>query len=128
MDSNERQLEIVQLLRSALEGDASAMDKLRTASQPELLTAGQTLGGRLTFGRPTILRVLTEWRSGRVRTHQVQSWALLMFMGEPLDIDYSADEAVNEAVFRLKDLGEVVDGLITGRERDAMISELEESE
>jgi hypothetical protein len=47
-------------------------------------------------------------------------------LAQPLDIDYSEDEVVIDVVFRLKDLGDEIDGVITSPERDAMISSLSE--
>jgi hypothetical protein len=135
---------IVRLLRDALDGDASVIEELRATSQSELRDAGIALGGTLTFGRAAVLRVLKDWRTGHVTNEQARWWALLMFIGsfpeqwtptnwsvhnssQPLDVDYSDDEVVNEIVFRLKDIGDVVDGVITDPERDAMIGRLQQS-
>ncbi len=134
---------VAQLLRKALEGDASTVDELRGVSQADLRAASEQLGGKPSFGRPTVLRVLGDWRDGRVTEAQVGSWALLMFLGgfpegspvstpvqadateEPIHVDYSDDDVVNDVIFELKDLGEIVDGIITNAERNEMIERLE---
>jgi hypothetical protein len=132
------------LLQKALNGDASTINELRGVSQAALKAAGEQLGGRLSFGRPTVLRVLMDWRAGRVTEEQVRSWALLMFIGgfpdtrsrvswsvhftsQPIDVDYSDDDVVNDIVFELKDLGEPVDGIITPAQRNEIIERLESS-
>ena len=43
---------------------------------------------------------------------------------QPIDIDYSEDEMVNEVVFRLKDLGDFDDYGWINADRDKMIAEL----
>lgn len=48
-------------------------------------------------------------------------------MPQPIDVNYSDDEVVNDIVFELKDLGEIVDGIVTPSERNAMIRLLEGS-
>ena len=128
------------LLDQALKGDATGIDELRQATQQELHEAGKALGKTLRFGRAATLQVLGDWESSLLTDEQVRWWALLMFIGafpdewtpigwkihhssQPLDIDYSDDEDVNEVVFRLKDLGEV-GSYITNEERIAMVFRL----
>jgi len=129
---------VIQLLDQTLKGDATGIDELRPATQTRLHEAGQALGGQLGFGRATTLRVLEDWRAGRLTDEQVRWWALLMLIGafpqewtpvgwkvdydsQPLLIDYSDDEEVNEAIFRLKDIGSQVDDDITAAERTKMV-------
>ena len=131
---------MLELLRDALDGDVVHIDELRRASQEQLQAAGQALGGHLTFGRPTVLRILRDWRDGNLTDDHVRCWALLMFVGafpddcrpqgwrpdrsgQPIDIDYSMDETVNEVVFDLKDLGDFDDYWIVA-DRDKMIAKL----
>jgi len=132
---------VVALLRETLEGDGARIDELRRASQDQLGLAGQALGGQLTFGRATVLRILRDWRARRLTDEQVRWWALLMFAGafpddwtpygwrlrqpgQPLDIDYSDDEQVNEVVSRLKDLGDFDDSGAIMADIDNMIRRL----
>jgi len=127
---------VTQLLDQALKGDATGIDELRQATQEELHEAGKALGETFRFGRATTLRVLGDWERGLLTDEQVRWWALFMFIGafpeewtpigwkthftsQPLDIDYSEDEDVNEVVFRLKDLGRVGEDISTP-ERTAM--------
>jgi hypothetical protein len=134
---------VVALLSDALNGDASQIDELRRASQEQLHQAGQALGGELTFGRPTVLRILREWRDGQLTDGQVRWWALLMFAGafpedwrpsgwhthhtsQPIDVNYSDDDVVNEVVFELKDIGDFLDAGDIRRDRDRMIAQLSE--
>ena len=132
---------VAALLRRALEGDASTVDELRSVSQADLKIAGDQLGGQLEFGRSTVVRVLMDWREGRVTEGQVRWWALLMFTGgfpdtrsrgsgsagatsQRIHVDYSDDDVVNDIVFELKDLGEPIDGIITPAQRNEMIERL----
>jgi hypothetical protein len=137
-----RQDPYVRALSAVLAGDASRILELRSASHDRLLTAAEALGSHLRFGRSTVLRILKDWRVGKITEEQVRWWALLMFVGafpqewsstgyrlrgpiKEIDIDYSDDDAVNEVVFRLKDLGDAIDGVITPAERDDMVARLE---
>lgn len=118
-------------------------EELRKVSHEQLHSAGQALGGALTFGRPAVLRVLHDWRAGRLSDEQGRWWALLMFVGafpeewspygwrfhakrrgQPIDVDYPDDEQVNEVVFELKDLGDFDDEGRIRRELDNMIASL----
>jgi hypothetical protein len=135
---------VLKLLTDALEGDLAHIDELRRASQEQLHLAGQALGGKLTFGRMTVLRVLRDWRDGKLTNEQVHWWALLMFVGafpeewtpygwhahfssQPIDVDYSDDDEVNEIVFRLKDLGDFDDGGQIAADVDNMIRRVSDS-
>lgn len=133
------------LLKDALTGDATRIDELRMASQEHLHSAGQALGGELSVGRAAVLRILRDWRDGLLTDEQVRWWALLMFVGafpeewspygwrfhaarrgQPIHVNYSHDEALNEVVFELKDIGDFDDGGRIAAERDEMIAELSE--
>ena len=135
---------MLELLRDALDGDVVHIDELRRASQEQLHLAGQALGGELRFGRATVLRVLRDWRARKLTDEQVRWWALLMFAGafpdewtpygrwfhassQPIRVDYSDDEAVNEIVFELKDLGEFDDGGRIAADLDNMIRRVSDS-
>jgi hypothetical protein len=141
--TEELNADVVALLRDALDGDATRIEQLRKASQEQLHSAGHALGGALTFGRPAVLRVLHDWRAGRVNDEQVRWWALLMFVGafpdewspygwrfhaarkgQPIYVDYSDDEQVNEVVNELKDVGDFDDEGRIRREVDNMIASL----
>ena len=119
MSEQPNQDRVVALLKDALDGDLAHIDDLRRASQKQLHLDGQALGGELTFGRMTVLRVLGDWRDGKLTDEQVHRWALLMFVGafpeewtpygwrshfssQPIPVDYSDDADVNEIVFELK--------------------------
>jgi|ERR1700694_2565328 len=95
----------------------------------------------LRFGRPNVLRLLGDWKAHRITDEQVRWWALLVFIGafpqdwsptgwlvrvplREIDFDYSDDEAVNEAVYRLKDLRDDIDGEISSAECDQLIISL----
>ncbi len=135
---------VVALLSAALEGDVSQIDELRRASQEQLHLAGRALGGELSFGRMTVLRVLKDWSARKLSDEQVRWWALLMFAGafpeewtpygwrfhawsQPIDVDYSDNEDVNEIVFRLKDLGDFDDGGTIKADIDLLIRQLSDS-
>lgn len=143
MNDQPSQDRVVALLSDTINGDISQIDELRRASQAQLHQAGEALGGQLTFGRPTVLRILREWRDGQLTDDQVRCWALLMFYGgfpddcrppgarrgpgQPIDVDYSSDEAANEVVFDLKDLGDFDDYGWSAADRDSRIRQLSDS-
>jgi hypothetical protein len=142
MDEQPSQDRVVALLGEALEGDVAHIDELHRASPEQLHLAGQALGGQLMFGRASVLRVLRDWRARKLTDEQVRWWALLMFAGafpdrwtpygwhastEPIVVDYSDDEEVNEIVFRLKDLGDFDDGGTISADVDNMIKQLSDS-
>jgi hypothetical protein len=133
---------VVALLNEALAGDIAQIGELRHASHEQLRLACQALEGELTFGRPTVRRVLTDWRDRKVTAEQVRWWALLMFAGafpdawtpygwrtssEPVVVDYSDDKEVNEIVFRLKDLGDFDDGGTIAADIGNMIRQVSDS-
>jgi hypothetical protein len=118
---------VLKLLTDALKGDVDHIDELCRASQEQINLAGKALGGHLTFGCATVIRVLKDRRARKLTDEQVRWWALLMFIGafpdewtpygwrfnassHPIDVDYSDDDEVNEIVFRLKDVGDFDDG------------------
>jgi hypothetical protein len=144
MSQQPNQDRVVTLLKDALDGDLGHIDELRRASQEQLHLAGQALGGELTFGRTTVLRVLTDWRAEKLTDEQVRWWALLMFAGafpeewtpygwrfhawsQPIHVDYSDDDDVNEIVFELKDLGDFDDEGRIAAEVDNMIRRMSDS-
>jgi hypothetical protein len=142
MSNDISQGRVLELVEQSLEGDATEINELRRASHEQLNLAGQALGDQLSFGRPTVLRVLKDWRDGRLTDEQVRWWALLMFLGafpdewsprgwrvgsssQPIEFDYSADEEVNEVVFQLKELGAIDDGGAIKDRVNAMIKRLD---
>ncbi len=141
MSELQSQERVVQLLREAVDGQVANIDELRGASQQQLQRAGQAVGDDLAVGRAAVLRVLHDWRAGLLTDAQVRWWALLLFVGafpqegshhgwhshasaQPIDIEYSDDEEVNEVVFRLKDLGDFDDVGLSAAEVDNMITQL----
>lgn len=144
MNEQQSQDRVIALLRDALEGDVTHIDELRRASQEQVYQAGQILGGQLTFGRAAVMRVLRDWRDRKLTDEQVRWWALLMFIGafpdewnpfgwhshawsQPIHVDYHDDEAVNDIVFELKDLGAFDDGGRIAAEVDNMIRRISDS-
>jgi hypothetical protein len=142
MSKDLSQVRVRELVNEALAGNATHIEELRRASHEQLHLAGQALGGQLSFGRPTLLRVLKDWRDGRLVDEQVRWWALLMFIGafpdewspngwrtdsssQHVDFDYSDDEEVNEVVFQLKEVGAFDDGGAIKDRVKAMIRRLD---
>ena len=134
--------ELSALLASVIGGDATGIGALRRVPQSDIRAAARQVD-QLHVSRAALLRLLQAWNSGTVTTEQVRWWAIFVFLGgfpqdwspsgwvasytaqtQPLEIDYADDDLVNEIVFRLKDLGDAVDGTISDKEREAMISDL----
>jgi hypothetical protein len=120
------QQRVSELLAEALDGDARNIAELRAATREQLDIAGKALGSEPTVGRSSVLRVLRHWRDGDLSDEQVLSWALLLFTHQPIAINYSDDEAVNEVVFELKDIGDFDDEGRIKRAVDEMIRTLSE--
>jgi hypothetical protein len=138
------QQRVSQLLAEALDGNARNIDELRAATREQLDIAGKALGGEPAVGRSSVLRILRDWRDGALSDEQVRWWGLLLFIGafpaewspygwrlgrsahQPIAISYSDDEAVNEVVFELKDVGDFDDEGRIKRAVDDMIRTLSE--
>ena len=138
------QQRVSELLAEALDGNARNIDELRAATREQLELAGKALGGEPAVGRPSVLRVLRDWRDGALSDEQVRWWALLLYVGafpaewspfgwrlgrsanQPIVINYHDDEAVNDVVFELKDIGDFDDEGRIKRTVDDMIRTLSE--
>jgi hypothetical protein len=84
---------------------------------------------------------LNDWKAGRLSDEQLRWWGLFMFVGafpqewsptgwrltgpiQEIDFDYSDDEAVNDAVFRIKEHRDFIDGPITSAELEELLTSL----
>ncbi len=80
--------------------------------------------------------MLTALRSGQIAPDVAQSWASFVCRGyfagadeqplQPIDIQYdpAAEEEIVEAVSRLDELGDAIDGAIGSAESEALIRRL----
>ena len=118
-------------LVNAVNGDVAAFLFLREqphaairrcrAALPELVLPAAAVG-----------KMLTALRLGQITPDVAQSWASFVRRGadeqplQPIDIQYdpAAEEEIVEAVSRLDELGDAIDGAIGSAESEALIRRL----
>ena len=108
------------------------MTQLEPLSHRELFAAGQS---DLTVTADAAVRVLRQVHEDPTRERLAQRWASLILRGYldqgsapivplTIEIDPTAEAALIEALNRLADLGDVVDGQISTDELDDLIESL----
>jgi hypothetical protein len=107
-------------LGAVLGGDAGAIAALDRISHDDIVEAGAAM--RLELSAAAVVRVLTEHEQGLISDTDAQRWASFVRRGylrqpldsaiQPLDIDYApdAEDAMVEALGRLDELGDLIDG------------------
>lgn len=117
-------------LRAVLAGDVTAMNEISEYSQAQLADAAGTTG--LALRASAVAAVLARYEAGELSPRETQRWAAFVRWGHlvdgssgpvrPLDIDYEADheDAIVEALARLDELGDLIDGEL----RDGEAAEL----
>jgi hypothetical protein len=125
-------------LRDALSGVPAAVDELESAAPEEIAQAvhDQTLLLRAS----AVESVIQQYATHRQPAASVQRWAALLrwgfvsstaggtrrSLGVELDIEYEAEyeDAINEALARLDELGDIIDGEISDSEAFDLIRAL----
>ncbi len=126
--------DLAQALSRALHGDLRDFALIREAFHPELEKAEGELGS-LVLSKAAVRAMLEKWRNRQVSDEQVQAWASFMMRGylsegsgpiQCLGIDYEEEfeELIASVISRLEELGDVIDGEISGRELAEMLSSL----
>lgn len=121
------------LIDDALAGDVRAVDALRPVPHEIVLAAANE--GSLTVPRAAVTRVLAELASAQVADHDVQRWASFVQEGmivpqvgpiTPIHFEYEPayESAIADAVGRLAELGEAIDGEISAAERQRLMERL----
>lgn len=124
-------------IAAVVEGDVNRLSTILAAGHPELLDAAAKLP-RLSVSRSALMRVLTEWRSGRCSADDVRQWASFVRRGyisgkasdglRPIDIEYDAvdEELIVEIIGRFDEIGDSIDGRIDDVEQEEMLRALQE--
>jgi hypothetical protein len=123
-------------LLAVLEGDVRGIEPISSSSQDQLEAAASRK--QLILGRDAVVRVLHDYESGRVNATIAQRWASFVRWGlvvgrrgpiRPLDIEREPDceDAIADAIARLDELGDIVDGTLEKREIKRLIDALTRS-
>lgn len=117
-------------------GDASALGSMATVDHDALVQAAVAVAP-LVVTREATIRVLEDLRNGRLRPEVAQCWASFMRRGyieavrrtrviRPIHIEYQRDveDVIADAVSRLDEIGDLVDGVLTRDEIDVLLARL----
>jgi hypothetical protein len=122
-------------LRKTVQGDLAAFARLLEQSH-DIVRSHRAQLTDLTFTGSAVLHVLQMLQHGEASPEFVQRWASFMRRGyiastgngpiAPIDIDFEAtrEQAIADALARLDELGDVVDGEIDDGELGAMMERL----
>lgn len=119
--------QLIDALARVLDGDVSAVPVISKAEHVDVQDAAASLQRELVVTRAAALAVLTSLDDGSCSPEEVQAWASFVSCGyapgarppiRPVDIDYEEawEDAIVEAVARLDEIGDVVDGTVTRSE------------
>jgi hypothetical protein len=118
-------------LVSVIEGDTAHFEAVLATPHQLLQEAARHLPP-LVVTRQAVLRVIESPARGEIAPQQAQEWASLMRRGyarqslstpiKPIDIGYELphEEVLAEVIARLDEIGDAVDGLITGEELEVL--------
>lgn len=128
-----------ELVRKALRGDIESFEELTREPREELFTAHPPV--TYSLHASAVASVLRQLGAGRIRPEQAQAWASFVRRGEygyftyrqrvkrgirSLDIEYgTCEEVIVEAVSRLDELGDLIDGEISNSEIAELLAALE---
>lgn len=112
-------------LAAVIRGELCSMNDIVSASHEEVLAAADVLGTPLVVPRTAVVSVLRGLKDSVYWAESVQAWASFVSAGfvanrslgpiRPVEIDFEDawEDAIAEAVSRLDEIGDVVDGEIT---------------
>ena len=122
---------VEQSIKSAVAGDPAAVADLKRCSQDELLAA-EARTGPLVLTRRAVGRVVDALRSAAITPDAAQAWASFVRRGylapgvhgtvRPLEIEFepAGADQIADAVSRLDEIGDQVDGDIGASELDEL--------
>jgi len=123
-------------LNAALRGDPGAIAELSAAGNSQIVAAADELPGPLVLTGEAVATVLQGLVERKLDPADCQAWASFVRRGyvsnaaggatDSLDIDYelTRDEQIADAVSRLDELGDVIDGEISDDEAFELIHSL----
>jgi hypothetical protein len=108
-------------LTQVMDGDLRAMPTIARVDHDDLSKAAQSVPGGLVVTRAAAIAVLQGLDQGTCTPGEAQAWASFVRRGyvrgqgspiAPIDIDYekACEDAIVEAVARLDEIGDLVDG------------------
>lgn len=114
-------------LARVIGGDPCPMEAISTAEHQDVRDAAASIRGELVVTRAAAVAVLTSLDDGSCTPQEAQAWASFVRRGYacgargsigPVAIDYEEawEDAIVEAVARMDELGDVVDGALTRSE------------
>jgi hypothetical protein len=122
-------------IESVLLGQVEAIEALRAIPPEELNEAVQ--GKRLILKREAVVSVLDQFRRGEIGAIAAQQWASFVRRGhveglrsrgpiKPIEIDWELpyEDAISEAISRLDELGDLVDGEFRDGEAEELMAHL----
>ena len=126
--------ETSKIVAEFLDGNAALASAVYAMPQEELRKS--VAGRELVLTKQAVIRVLRDLRAGRVAPRDVQRWASFVRRGfaapaqgplVPLDVDYDPrfEDDIVEAVGRMDEIGDVVDGRLTPDEIDEHLVRLD---
>jgi hypothetical protein len=129
--------QLANAIAAALAGDAGQLPVITSATQDELNDV--TAGTELVLTRDAVASMLRRYRAGGFDGATVQAWASFVRRGyvalrshgpiKPLTIDYEAayEDAIVEAVGRLDEIGDLIDGTVDEAEIGVLLAALGEA-
>lgn len=122
------------VLERALDGEVTSQEIIDGWSDEQLRSA--TEGRQFTLRAASVARVLSSLTNGAITPTQAQRWASFMRWGyvastpgrggTDVDIEYEAqyEDAIIEAIARLDELGDLIDGDLRPGEADQLLAAL----
>lgn len=116
---------LLQILDLVIQGDLSGLVSITSRDHAELRQVATTRGRPWIVSRRAVVSALDGLYAGSLSPEQAQCWASFVSHGyienrtsgpiKPLDIDYEDawEEAIVEAISRLDEIGDIVDGEVS---------------
>ncbi len=120
-------------LKGTLRGDLSRFKVIRNLPHVRIRELADEIES-LMVTKDAIIKVLGDYRDGLYKDSLVQEWASFISNGyltgkgpvKEIDIDWGpeSEEAMTHALYRLSELGDIIDGAISVDEIGSLISNL----
>jgi len=128
-----KRTELATAVAAVLAGYAEQLPVVAAAEQDDLNDA--LAGSDLVLTRDAVARTLRRYRAGEFDGATVQAWASFVRRGyiggsggpvKPLRIDYedAYEDAIVEAVGRLDEIGDLIDGTVNDAEVEVLLTAL----
>jgi hypothetical protein len=124
----------------AVSGDVTAVVDVERAAHQQLVDAVRQADGPLVLSRDAVASVVRRYADGQISEAEAQRWAALMRRGyvsdssstltAQIEIEYDLqhESAIVEALARLDELGDIIDGELRPGEAAELLRALEDVE